>query len=130
LLQLADMKRMKLICDNQATLHISPIPIFMKKWTRRNCLPFHESERSSWEITIGFANSNDQLPNMFAKSLREPHIEYTCNKLGSYAPCAGRVCVCVNKTNSPLVHCFKVHMWIREALRCMERKKKVINELE
>jgi len=31
LLQLADMERMKLICDNQATVHISPIPIFMKK---------------------------------------------------------------------------------------------------
>ena len=31
-----------------------------------------------------FVNSNDQLADIFTKSLRDPRIKYICNKLGAY----------------------------------------------
>ena len=40
-------------------------------------------------MTISFVNSNDQLTDIFSKSLRGPRIKYTCDKLGVfdlYAP--------------------------------------------
>ncbi|RVW59212.1 Retrovirus-related Pol polyprotein from transposon RE1 [Vitis vinifera] len=33
---------------------------------------------------LKFVNSNDQLADIFTKSLRGPRIKYTCNKLGAY----------------------------------------------
>ena len=40
-------------------------------------------------MTTNFFNSNDQLANIFTKSLRGPRIKYICDKLGVvdlYAP--------------------------------------------
>ena len=40
-------------------------------------------------MTTSFVNSNDQLEDIFTKSLRGPKIKYICNKLGAfdlYAP--------------------------------------------
>ena len=40
-------------------------------------------------IATSFVNSNDQLADIFTKSLRGPRIKYICDKLGAfdlYAP--------------------------------------------
>ena len=34
-------------------------------------------------MTTSFVNSNDQLANIFTKSLRDPRIKYVCDKLGA-----------------------------------------------
>ena len=34
-------------------------------------------------MTISFVNSNDQLVDIFAKSVRGPRIKYICDKLGA-----------------------------------------------
>ena len=38
----------------------------------------------SGDIKTEFDNSNDQLADIFTKSLREPRNDYICNKLGTY----------------------------------------------
>jgi len=38
----------------------------------------------SRDIKTEFVNSNDQLADIFTKSLWRPRIDYTCNKLDSY----------------------------------------------
>ena len=35
-------------------------------------------------MTSNFVNSNDQLADIFTKSLRDPMIKYICDKLGSF----------------------------------------------
>ena len=45
-------------------------------------------------MATSFVNSNDQLADIFTKSLRGPRIKYICNKLGAYdiyAPALGGV---------------------------------------
>ena len=45
-------------------------------------------------MATSFVNSNDQLADIFTKSLRGPRIKYICNKLGAYdiyAPALGEV---------------------------------------
>ena len=39
---------------------------------------------SSGCMTTSFVNSNDQLADIFTKSLRGPRIKYICDKLGAY----------------------------------------------
>jgi hypothetical protein len=46
------------------------------------------------QIVTSFVNSNDQLADIFTKSLRGPRITYICNKLDAYdiyAPARGVV---------------------------------------
>jgi hypothetical protein len=46
------------------------------------------------QIVTSFVNSNDQLADIFTKSLRGPRISYICNKLDAYdiyAPARGVV---------------------------------------
>ena len=35
-------------------------------------------------MTTSFVNSNDQLADIFTKSLRGPRIKYICDKLGAF----------------------------------------------
>ena len=83
-------EKMKLICDNQAALHISSNPVFhdMTKHIEVD-RHFIREKIASGCISTSFVNSNDQLADIFTKSLRGPKIKYICDKLGAfdlYAP--------------------------------------------
>ncbi|RVW92475.1 Retrovirus-related Pol polyprotein from transposon RE1 [Vitis vinifera] len=76
---------MKLICDNQAALHIAFNPVFHErtKHIEVDC-HFIREKIASGCVATSFVNSNDQLADIFTKSLRGPRIKYICNKLGAY----------------------------------------------
>nr|ABN08283.1 hypothetical protein MtrDRAFT_AC155889g9v2 [Medicago truncatula] len=84
-LKLGDVKAMKLICDNQAALHIAFNLVFHErtKHIEIDC-HFVRDKVLSGEIITDFVGSNDQLADIFTKSLRGPHVESICNKLGAY----------------------------------------------
>ena len=81
---------MNLICDNQVALHILSNLVFhkMTKHIEVDCHFIIEKIASGCMIT-SFVNSNDQLVDIFTKSLRGSRIKYICDKLGVfylYAP--------------------------------------------
>ncbi|RVX02837.1 Retrovirus-related Pol polyprotein from transposon TNT 1-94 [Vitis vinifera] len=78
-------EQMKLICDNQVALHIASNPVFHErtKHIEVDC-HFIREKIASGCVATSFVNSNDQLADIFTKSLRGPRIKYICNKLGAY----------------------------------------------
>ena len=76
---------MKLICDNQAALHIASNVVFHErtKYIEVDC-HFIRKKIASECVATSFVNSNDQLVDIFTKSLRGPRIKYICNKFGAY----------------------------------------------
>ncbi|RVX16137.1 Retrovirus-related Pol polyprotein from transposon RE1 [Vitis vinifera] len=78
-------KQIKLVCDNQAALYIASNPVFHErtKHIEVDC-HFIREKIASGCVATSFVNSNDQLADIFTKSVRGPRIKYICNKLGAY----------------------------------------------
>ena len=78
-------EQIKLVCDNQVALHNASNLVFHEriKHIEVDCY-FIREKIALGCVATSFVNSNDQLADIFTKSLRGPRIKYICNKFGAY----------------------------------------------
>lgn len=81
-LQLGDDKSMKIICDNQAALNIASNPVFDRRTKDIETVHHFIREKVLSREIIGFVNSNDQLEDIFNKSLKGPGVKFICSQFG------------------------------------------------
>ena len=84
---------MKLICDNQAALHIASNPVFHERTKYIVDCHFIRQKILSGCIATSFVNSDGQLAYVLTKSLRGPRINFICSKLGAYNMYAPTWCI-------------------------------------
>jgi len=84
-LKFCENEQMKLYCDNHATFHIASNLVFHErtKHIQIDC-HFVREKILSKDLITEFVSSNEQLANMFTKSLRGATIQFICSKLGAY----------------------------------------------
>ena len=82
-LKFTKIQQIKLICDNQATLHIASNPVFhtRSKHIEIAC-HFIREKILSGDIATSYVKLNDQLTDIFTKSLGR--VNYIYNKLRTY----------------------------------------------
>ena len=84
-LRFVEVSQMKLLCDNQAALHIASNPVFHErtKHIEIDCHFVREKVLSGC-IATSYVYSNDQLADILTKSLKGSRVDFICNKLGAY----------------------------------------------
>ena len=83
-LKFGEICRMELVCDNHPTLHIASNPVFHERTKNIEIDRHFVREILSGDIVMKFVRSNDQLADIFSKSLASSRTTYDL-----YAPACG-----------------------------------------